>query len=160
MFMKERLARFFAVGSFIMCVACFPARSAPGVVRLAKFSDSSIDESSGLAASKRFPGIFWTHNDQGHAPVLFAVNRSGKTLARYKITGATITDWEDVAVDSSGQVCMADTGNNAGSRDKAQLSALPEPNPGKSPSALVQRTCKLQYPSSGPFNGEAFSLNN
>ena len=155
--MKEHFARFLGVGIFVITLSCFPARSAPGVVHLAKFSDSSIDESSGLAASKRFPGIFWTHNDQGHAPVLFAVNRSGKTLARYKITGATITDWEDVAVDNSGQVYIADTGNNDGSRDKAQVYSLPEPNPAKSGSAMVQKTWKLKYPSSGASTGRLFS---
>jgi hypothetical protein len=160
MFMKERLGRFLAVGGFIMCVACFRAEAAPGVVRVAKFSDSSIDESSGLAASKRYPGFFWTHNDQGHAPVLFAVNRAGKTVGRYKVTGATINDWEDVAVDNAGHIYIADTGNNDGTRDKVQVYLVTEPNPRASGSARVQKTWKLTYPSSGSFNGEAFFVNN
>jgi hypothetical protein len=159
-FMKEHFATFFTIVLIAASGNCFTARSAPGVIHLAKFSDSSIQESSGLAASKRFPGVFWTHNDQGHAPVLFAVNRSGKTVARYKITGPTITDWEDVAVDNSSQVYIADTGNNDGSRDKVQVYSLPEPNPKASGSVGVQKTWKLTYPSSGRFNGEAFFVNN
>jgi hypothetical protein len=159
-FMKECLAKVLSLGGFMMCLACLPAHSAPGVVHLAKFSDSSIDESSGLTASKRFPGIFWTHNDQGHLPVLFAVNRAGKTVARYKVTGVNIDDWEDVAVDNSGHIYIADTGNNDGSRDKVQVYLIPEPTPKGSGSVRVQKSWKLSYPSSGSFNGEAFFVNN
>ncbi|HUR45988.1 MAG TPA: hypothetical protein VMZ27_08960 [Candidatus Saccharimonadales bacterium] len=159
--MKEHLVKIYALAGILAASVSFAAQNAkPGVVHLAKFSDSSIDESSGLAASKRYPGIFWTHNDQGHDPVLFAVNRAGKTVAKFKIVGVNVNDWEDVAIDNSGHVYIADTGNNDGSRDKVQVYMLQEPAPKGSGSVRVQKTWKLSYPSSGSFNGEAFFINN
>ena len=41
---------------------------------LGAINDPSIDESSGLAASRRNPGLLWTHNDSGNPPYLFATN--------------------------------------------------------------------------------------
>ena len=55
-FMKEHLAKIYALAGILAASVSFAAQNAkPGVVHLAKFSDSSIDESSGLAASKRYP---------------------------------------------------------------------------------------------------------
>lgn len=158
--MKEQLCILLALG----CALTFGTTSSPaagnGVVKIAKFKDNSIDESSGLAASKQYPGVFWTHNDQGHAPVLFGVNRQGKTVAQYKITGANVDDWEDVAVDNAGNVYISDTGNNNGNRDHIQVYLVREPKPSGSGSLKVQRTWKLAYPPSGAFNGEAFFISN
>ena len=159
--MKELFGKLLAALGILATSVSFAAQSVgPGVLHLAKFSDASISESSGIAASRRYPGIFWTHNDQGHAPVLFAVSRAGKTVARFNVTGANINDWEDVAVDNAGNVYIADTGNNDGARDKVQVYLVREPVPKGSGSVRVQKTWKLSYPSSGPFNGEAFFINN
>jgi hypothetical protein len=159
--MKERFCILIVVG-WVLGLITFPAEGAStlGATKIAKFKDASIDESSGLAASKRYPGVFWTHNDQGHAPVLFAVNRQGKTLAQFKVTGVNVDDWEDVAVDNAGNVYISDTGNNTGSRDHVQVYLVKEPKPTSSGSVKVQKTWKLSYPSSGPFNGEAFFISN
>ena len=37
-----------------------------------------IHESSGLAVSHRHPGLFWTHNDSGDAPRLYAFDEQGR----------------------------------------------------------------------------------
>src|SRR5205823_4060463 len=45
--------------------------------------DSRIAESSGLAASRTHPGIYWTHNDSSDGPYVYAVDgRTGRTVAR------------------------------------------------------------------------------
>src|SRR5688572_16148109 len=56
-----------------------------------------LPEGSGLAASRRTPGRFWSHNDSG-APVLVALDESGRVLGRLRIDGVTVGDWEAVAV--------------------------------------------------------------
>ena len=34
--------------------------------------DKSISESSGLVASRTMPGAYWTHNDSGDGPFIYA----------------------------------------------------------------------------------------
>ncbi|MEU3283313.1 WD40 repeat domain-containing protein, partial [Streptomyces antibioticus] len=50
--------------------------------------DPRITESSGLAASRQHPGIYWTHNDQDTGAYLYAVDSgTGETVARITMTG-------------------------------------------------------------------------
>lgn len=105
--------------------------SPPGNV-IARLEDDSIDESSGLAASRRNPGIFWTHNDSGDDPLLFAIDRQGRTRGVWRIAGAKARDWEDIAVGpgpESGRtyVYVGDIGNNKYSRENLIIYRLPEP---------------------------------
>lgn len=98
------------------------------VVRLA---DPAIDESSGLAASPSQSGVFWTLNDSGDGPLLYAVGADGAALGRWLVTGAENRDWEDLAAgfDADGVpvLWIADTGDNRGDRADAALYRLPEP---------------------------------
>jgi len=59
--------------------------------------DPDITESSGIVASRRFPGVFWTHNDDGGQPVLYAIGKRGQALGRVAVDGVTVKDWEDIA---------------------------------------------------------------
>src|SRR5689334_10296886 len=45
-----------------------------------KIESAEIKESSGLAASKCQPDVFWTHNDSGDEAFIFAVDKKGKKL--------------------------------------------------------------------------------
>lgn len=95
---------------------------------------SELPELSGLAASRRFPGVFWAHNDSGNDFELFAIDETGRVRARLKLTGAQPRDLEDVAVGpcSPGEtrtcVFLADTGDNFEIRDQVRLYRLPEPD--------------------------------
>jgi hypothetical protein len=105
--------------------------SASGNV-IARLEDDSIDESSGLAASRRNPGIFWTHNDSGDDPLLFAIDRQGRTRGVWRIAGAKARDWEDIAVGpgpESGRtyVYIGDIGNNKYSRENLAIYRFAEP---------------------------------
>src|SRR5581483_4478856 len=44
-----------------------------GATRKCTITDPRIDESSGLAASRRHPGIVYTFNDSGGSPRVFAL---------------------------------------------------------------------------------------
>src|SRR5262245_45647812 len=41
-------------------------------VHLVNLENRSVNESSGIAASRRNKGILWTHNDSGGGPFVFA----------------------------------------------------------------------------------------
>ena len=69
-------------------------------------STAAIAESSGLAASRMNPHVLWTHNDSGDSARLFAIHTSGRLLGTFNLTGASATDWEDIAIG-------ADPGNGA-----------------------------------------------
>ena len=56
-----------------------------------------LAESSGLAVSRTQPGVYWSHNDSGDGPNLYAIDASGRLLATFQIGGAEARDWEDMA---------------------------------------------------------------
>src|SRR5689334_19987313 len=50
--------------------------------------DPRITESSGLAASRIHPGVYWTHNDSDDGAYLYAVDsRTGRTVATITMSG-------------------------------------------------------------------------
>ncbi|CAL9496460.1 hypothetical protein SUDANB6_03356 [Streptomyces sp. enrichment culture] len=92
--------------------------------------DPRITESSGLAASRLHPGIFWTHNDSDDGPYLYAVDgRTGRTAARITLTGiGTPRDVEAVSVGPGGRILVGDIGDNFGGRwPHVWIYELPEP---------------------------------
>jgi hypothetical protein len=64
---------------------------------LGRVQAPNLTEISGVAMSKKNPGVLWVHNDSGHAAELFAIARDGRTLAQYVVDGAHNADWEDLA---------------------------------------------------------------
>lgn len=83
--------------------------------------DKTIKESSGLVASRRQPGVLWTVSDSGHPPILYAVNHHGNLLAQFRISNAVNVDWESLAIDDSGNLYIADVGNNLSRTRFSQL---------------------------------------
>lgn len=62
-----------------------------------EIKSAEITESSGLAASPCQPNLFWTHNDSGDGPYIFAIDSLGANLGVWKVHNAENTDWEDMA---------------------------------------------------------------
>ncbi|MGW2629272.1 hypothetical protein ACWC2K_08090 [Streptomyces chattanoogensis] len=92
--------------------------------------DSRITESSGLAASRAHPGIYWTHNDSDDGPYVYAVDgRTGRTVARITLRGiGTPRDVEAVSVGPDGNVYVGDIGDNLGGTwDHVWIYRFPEP---------------------------------
>ena len=54
--------------------------------RIAILSDKSINESSGMACGRRNKDVFWTHNDSGDEPRIFAFNRKDNAGKKKKVT--------------------------------------------------------------------------
>ncbi|MEX0707669.1 MAG: hypothetical protein WD078_06855 [Woeseia sp.] len=88
-----------------------------------------VRESSGLAVSLLSPGTFWTHNDRGNGPELFAVDGSGRLLQRV-IVAAVATDWEDIETgpcEEGNCIYIGDIGDNDAERSVITIYRLQEP---------------------------------
>lgn len=73
-----------------------------------------MNETSGL---EFFDNRFWTFNDSGGEPLLYAFRPGSKDQdLQFYFTGLINIDWEDICADDS-CIYIADIGNNAGWRD-------------------------------------------
>ena len=90
-----------------------------------------IPEASGIVKSRRFPGIFWVHNDSGNPPLLFAIKGDGRIVRQFRL-GVPNIDWEDIAIDDQGHLYVGDIGNNIGALPLRAIYRIDEPDP-KSP---------------------------
>jgi hypothetical protein len=101
-------------------------------IHLADLEDKAIDESSGIVASRRNPGIFWTHNDSGDGPFIYAFDREGNKRGTWRVSAADAFDWEGIATGPGpdpGQpyLYIGDIGNNGGERREIIVYRIPEP---------------------------------
>src|SRR5262249_9771285 len=76
--------------------------------------------------------IFWTHNDSGDGPFVYAFDRQGKHRGVWRGAGAKAIDWEDMAVGPGpkrGQsyLYLGDIGDNSKSRSEIVVYWVPEP---------------------------------
>lgn len=142
-------------------------------------NSASLQEISGLAASRRHAGHLWVHNDSGAKAELYLLSASGQPRLSIHLDGAPHTDWEDLALGpcppqlepAPGQppadcLWVADIGDNAENRGKVEVLAVAEPAilPALSQATpqLVApkgswRAVEVNYPD-GPHNAEALAL--
>jgi hypothetical protein len=116
-------------GALLVAALAAPASAADGD-RSFTIEDPRIIESSGLAASRQHPGIYWTHNDQDEGAYLYAVDSAtGRTVATVTMTGVGAPrDVEAIAVGPDNQLYVGDIGDNDGVVwDHVWVYRLPEP---------------------------------
>ncbi len=87
-----------------------------------------IPEASGIVKSRRYPEIFWVHNDSGNPPLLFAIRRDGRIVRQFRLEAPNI-DWEDIAIDDQGHLYVGDIGNNGGVLPVRVIYRIDEPDP-------------------------------
>ncbi|WP_030375502.1 esterase-like activity of phytase family protein [Streptomyces rimosus] len=93
-------------------------------------TDPRIKESSGLAASRKHPGVYWTHNDSDDGPYVYAVDgRTGRTVATVTLRGiGDPRDVEAISVGPDGNVYVGDIGDNLGGTwNHVWIYRFPEP---------------------------------
>lgn len=95
-------------------------------------ADPAVDESSGLAASRRNPGLYWTHNDSGDEAFVYCLEASGASCGVWRVSGASARDWEDMAAGPGPQegvpyLYLGDIGDNLADRDAVTVYRVPEP---------------------------------
>ncbi len=154
-----------AVAWIVASLVCAPpagAAEAPAtqpVEMLGHIRNEKVDESSGIVASRRHRGVYWTHNDSGGSPVIFAITRKGKSIASFRID-ARNEDWEDIAADEAGNLYIGDIGNNGGRRRTIAVLRVREPDPDRDDENVRIRpdhTWTLSYPDK-PFDAEALFI--
>lgn len=110
------------------CAAACPAWDVP--TDAGRLADSSVTELSGLAASRRHPGVLYGHNDTGDGPRIFAFAADGRALGRILVQGAQAVDWEDMALGpcpAGDCLYVADIGDNALARKNCVIYRVAEP---------------------------------
>ena len=134
-------------------------------VRVGELENAALDETSGLAASRRRPDLLWAINDSGAPPRLFALGLDGSDRGTVDLAGATNVDWEDLAafeLDGTPYLLVADVGDNAARRDRVVLYVLEEPVLGADrfpagSTASVAWAIELVY-EDGPLDCEAVGV--
>jgi len=128
------MRRSFALLASALLVGAFavPASAADGDDGSDGFTikDPRITESSGLAASRLHPGVYWTHNDQDNGPYLYAVDgATGETVARVALSGVgTPRDVEAISIGPGNKIFVGDIGDNLGGTwPYVWIYELPEP---------------------------------
>jgi hypothetical protein len=101
--------------------------------KLATIKDKSISESSGLVASRTTPGAYWTHNDSGDGPFIYAFDTRGDAFGTFRVNGAEARDWEDIAAGPGPQpnrsyLYIGDIGDNDAVRPEVIVYRVAEPS--------------------------------
>lgn len=138
-----------------------------GGEEIATISNDDIVESSGLAASRRYDGMIWTHNDSGNDPEIYLLNTDGTTAATVRLEGAKARDWEDMAIapcsathgPKSTEKCiyLAEIGDNNTKHDTVEILKFPEPEiPEERPASVtIEKWRSIEYAyEDGPRNAE------
>jgi hypothetical protein len=140
-------------------------------VHLVNLENKSINESSGIAASRRNAGVLWTHNDSGGRPLIFAFNRRGKHRGVWRVTGAGAVDWEDMAIGPGpgrglSYLYIGDIGDNLKKRDQIIVYRVAEPRITPNDSSSTVRNprktgptevIRLKYPD-GKYDAETLLI--
>ena len=159
----------------LMCVVAFaavadepePARAPvrsisplpEGVSLGAVLTDARLDEVSGLAVSRRHPGIVWVHNDSHDANTLHAVDEHGQVRASVDLPVPNV-DWEDIASyerEGRAYLLVADTGDNGGIRKELVLHEVEEPATLIDQALTSVRSIRFRWPD-GPRDCEAVAV--
>jgi hypothetical protein len=105
--------------------------------RTGRITFGQINESSGLVMSRKYPGVFWTHNDSGDLARIFPINGKGELVKPVfspfyngiLVPKAVNTDWEDITADDEGTLYIGDIGNNDLERNVFSVYRVSEPSP-------------------------------
>ncbi|WP_236671218.1 hypothetical protein [Streptomyces sp. 7-21] len=120
--------------------------------------DPGIAESSGLAASQRHENVYWTHNDSGYTPAVYAIDgETGETLATITLQGVEGRDMEAISVGPRGDLYVGDIGDNFGGQwPEVWIYRLPEPE-NLADATIAPTVYRVQY-EDGPRDAEALMI--
>jgi hypothetical protein len=140
----------------LSCLVVLGMTSALGPLEhLGRFDAQAIPEASGIVQSRRFPGIFWVHNDSGNPPLLFAVRSDGRIVRRFRLAVPNL-DWEDITIDDQGHLYLGDIGNNGGVLRVRVIYRIDEPDPSSTADRPLSASATVFYtlPRSNRFDAE------
>jgi len=93
---------------------------------------AEINEASGIVASRKYPGLLWTHNDSGDKPRLFLIKPDGDLVATVYLEDVFNRDWEDIAAyndkaENKYFLFVGDIGDNRAIYDYKYIYRIEEP---------------------------------
>ncbi|HEU4709933.1 MAG TPA: hypothetical protein VFS76_00130 [Pyrinomonadaceae bacterium] len=114
----------------LIVVSVFQVYGTP--TKIANLKNPAVNESSGLAASRSNPNIYWTHNDSGDGPFVYAFDATGETRGVFRVAAAQARDWEDMAIGPGPErdksyLYLGDIGDNDAVRSDVVVYRVPEP---------------------------------
>jgi hypothetical protein len=129
---------------------------AEGPRKLCTIRDPRINESSGLAASRRHPGIVYTFDDSDGPAKIFALGPDCRVRATLTLSGARNRDWEAMAIGPDG-LYVGDIGDNLhGAWPYVTVYRIPEPAVLRS-RVLRATAYRIKY-ADGPRDAEAMMI--
>lgn len=142
-----------------------PTYSTPVVTGNAQ--TKALVEASGLACSRRNPGVLWSHNDSLGLNRVYALGLDGASLGTFVLSGSTAVDWEDIAVGPGpvtdvNYMYVGDIGDNFNIRSTVKVYRVAEPavdpaNPQGTVTLTAVETITLAYPD-GPRDAETLMI--
>ncbi|MBT2387345.1 hypothetical protein [Streptomyces sp. ISL-11] len=143
------------IAALAVLPAAAPAAAGPSAFTI---EDPRIKESSGLAASRAHPGIYWTHNDSDDGPYVYAVDsRTGRTVATVTLAGIEPRDVEAISIGPDGNIYVGDIGDNLGGTwPQVWIYRFPEPKTLKDTTVTpVRHTVRYE---DGPRDAESLMV--
>ena len=107
-----------------------------------RYAEPDLIEASGVVASTRAPGVYWSQNDSGNDERIFAFDSTGRALGAVRVRGSHNRDWEAIAIGVCPQgscLYIGDVGDNAAHRDSVIVWRIPEPLPMDTVSPQAER---------------------
>lgn len=128
--------------------------------KIATLKNPAVNESSGLAASHLNPNVYWTHNDSGDGPFVYAFDATGASRGVFRVAGAHARDWEDMGVGPGPErgksyLYLGDIGDNNEVREEIVVYRVAEPTLTAADKALTKakpgttkpaEAIRLRYP--------------
>lgn len=100
--------------------------------RLARLTDKTLFEASGLAPSHQNWGCLWAEEDSGNSNQIQLINQDGTVLARFTLDGIENNDWEDIVIGpgpipGKTYIYVAEIGDNRYRYPQKIIYRFPEP---------------------------------
>jgi hypothetical protein len=122
-----------------------------------------IDEASGIADSKSFPGHIWVQQDGGNTAHITLLSYNGTVQKRILLKSTYNRDWEDMAigngpVDGKNYIYIAETGDNNLAFSYSTIYRFEEPTATTDTIRTIDHI-NFIYPD-GPHDAEAIFIDN
>lgn len=122
-----------------------------GPKKVTRIDEHFIEETSGMAVSRRFPGLIYVHNDSGGAPEIYLLDTLGKYRGTLELEGVENRDWEDLAIgpgpkEAEPYLYIGDIGDNFSKHEELIIYRIPEPREIKAEMTVVPEKIILKYP--------------
>ena len=92
-----------------------PQCSIADPVETGRIQESELVEASGLQASHRYPGVYYSIQDSGQPANVYSVLYNGEAIGKIDLEGIDQHDWEDITMmeyNGVDYIYVGDIGNN------------------------------------------------